>query len=94
MACGIGLLIQALGEFGRDDQIYDAIMKWHGANIESINYPLFRPTLRRFRRDARFMTVAKRFRLVDYWRKSGVWPDFCRDPDLPYDCKVEAAKLH
>jgi len=29
----------------------------------------------------------------DYWRKSGKWPDFCFDPKLPYDCKVEAAKL-
>ena len=22
-----------------------------------------------------------------------LWPDFCSEPDLPYDCKAEAAKL-
>jgi hypothetical protein len=31
--------------------------------------------------------------LLDYWRASGKWPDFCFEPDLPYDCKAEAAKL-
>ena len=39
------------------------------------------------------MPLAARFGLVDYWRTTGAWPDYCRDPDLPYDCKVEAAKL-
>lgn len=43
--------------------------------------------------DPRFMTVAKRLRLVDYWRTSGKWPDFCFGPGLPYDCEKEAAKL-
>lgn len=27
------------------------------------------------------------------WLKSGEWPDFCFEPDLPYNCKAEAAKL-
>jgi hypothetical protein len=39
------------------------------------------------------MTIAKRVGLVDYWRSSGRWPDFCSDPGLKYDCKAEAAKL-
>ena len=34
-----------------------------------------------------------RIGLVDYWRTTGKWPDFCSDPSLPYDCKAEAAKL-
>ena len=54
----------------------------------------FRPALRKFRQDPRFMAVAKRMGLVDYWQKSGNWPDFCfTDIDQPYDCKAEAAKL-
>jgi hypothetical protein len=39
------------------------------------------------------MQVAKRFKLVDYWQSTGKWPDFCFEPGLPYDCKVEAARL-
>ena len=54
---------------------------------------LFRPVLKPFRQEARFMQVAHRFGLADYWRKTGKWPDFCFEPDLPYDCKAEAAKL-
>jgi tetratricopeptide (TPR) repeat protein len=43
------------------------------------------------RRDPRFMALAARLGLVDYWRRSGVWPDFCAEPGLPYDCKAAAA---
>ncbi len=39
------------------------------------------------------MALAARIGLVDYWRSTGEWPDFCFDPRLPYDCKAEAAKL-
>lgn len=31
--------------------------------------------------------------LLRYWRTTGAWPDFCYQPDLPYVCKEEAAKL-
>jgi tetratricopeptide (TPR) repeat protein len=45
------------------------------------------------RHDPRFMAVAARFGLVDYWQRTGRWPDFCNEPGLPYDCRQEAAKL-
>lgn len=38
------------------------------------------------------MAVAKRIGLVEYWRSSNKWSNFCSEPKLPYDCKVEAAK--
>jgi hypothetical protein len=46
------------------------------------------------RRDRRFMQLAKRAGLTDYWRQTGRWPDFCAEPDLPYDCRAEAARQH
>jgi len=45
------------------------------------------------RRDPRFMKLAARIGLVDYWTTSGHWPDFCSEPGLPYDCRKEAARL-
>jgi hypothetical protein len=45
------------------------------------------------RRDPRFMGLAAKLGLVRYWRATGNWPDFCAEPGLPYDCKVEAARL-
>jgi DNA-binding winged helix-turn-helix (wHTH) protein/TolB-like protein len=43
-------------------------------------------------RDPRFIALAAKLGLVDYWRATGKWPDFCAEPGLPYDCKAEAAK--
>lgn len=51
---------------------------------------LFFPEMKAFRQDARFMPLAARLGLVDYWQKTGNWPDFCAEPDLPYDCAAVA----
>ena len=39
------------------------------------------------------MLLAKRIELLEYWQTSERWPDFCFEPDLPYDCKIEAEKV-
>lgn len=86
---------QAYGEFHREDDLYEMLS--HVPPSEDISLfsdVVFRPALHKFRQDPRFMIVANRIGLVDYWQKSGKWPDFCFvDPDQPYDCKAEAAKL-
>ena len=48
--------------------------------------------LRAFRRDRRFLLVYDDGNALDYWRAIGKWPDFCADPTLRYDCKVETEK--
>jgi hypothetical protein len=45
------------------------------------------------RRDPRFMPLMAKVGLVDFWRKTGKWPDFCEAADRPYDCRAVAAKL-
>jgi hypothetical protein len=52
----------------------------------------FYPPGASMRRDPRFMPLMARLGLIDYWRSTGKWPDFCSQPGLPYDCKAEAAK--
>jgi TolB-like protein/tetratricopeptide (TPR) repeat protein len=47
---------------------------------------LFATPTASMRRDPRFMPLVSRLGLVNYWRASGKWPDFCRDPALPYRC--------
>jgi hypothetical protein len=54
---------------------------------------MFYPSTASVRRDPRFMAVTQALKLNDYWASTGVWPDFCADPGLPYDCRAEAAKL-
>ena len=43
-------------------------------------------------RDRRFWPFVARLGLVDYWLDSNQWPDFCAEPDLPFDCKEQARK--
>lgn len=54
---------------------------------------LFLPPAAALRRDPRFMRLAQGLGLVAYWRATGLWPDFCSEPDLPYDCRAEAARV-
>jgi len=54
---------------------------------------LFRSSAAGMRRDPRFMPLAAKVGLVDYWEKSGKWPDFCAEPGLPYDCRAAAKAL-
>jgi tetratricopeptide (TPR) repeat protein len=54
---------------------------------------LFDPYAAAMRRDPRFMALANKFGLPQYWRNSGKWPDFCAEPRLPYNCQAEAAKM-
>ena len=87
-----GMSIQGLAEFNRTDELHEWIKRTPTEVIAGSSYIMFRPAFAAFRRDPRFMTVANRIGLVAYWRSSGKWPDYCNNPDLPYDCKTEAAK--
>lgn len=52
---------------------------------------LFYPEMKAFRRDPRFMPFVADRGLVRYWRETKQWPDFCAEPDLPYDCRTWTA---
>ncbi len=54
------------------------------------NRYLFDPTMQLVRADPRFMPLAARLGLVDYWLETDQWPDFCATEKLPYDCKQAA----
>jgi len=87
-------LAQVLGTFGREDELFPILLNWHYPDkVSYVVDALFRPSLRNVRRDPRMIAIAKRLGLLEYWRNSGNWPDFCFEPDLPYDCKTEANKL-
>jgi hypothetical protein len=90
----MSFVTQALGEFHKEEELYGIVLRhMSGRDVAVLSDIWFRPTLRTFRQDRRFMIIATRAGLVGYWRKSGKWPDFCSEPDLPYDCHAEAAKL-
>ncbi len=90
----IGRAIECLSAIGSLDAAFDLAARWdplaYGGDGPGI---FFFPPTAAMRRDPRFMPLAARLGLVDYWRAASKWPDFCSEPDLPYDCKVEAAKV-
>ena len=85
--------LQALGTFGRVDEAFAAMHSDEA--IDSLSGSpdtFFRVHMRAIYSDPRFMGVAQRLGLLHYWKMTGIWPDFCREPRLPYDCSKEAAK--
>lgn len=44
------------------------------------------------RQDRRFIALAVKYGFAAYWRSTGQWPDFCKAPDLAYDCRKEVDK--
>jgi DNA-binding winged helix-turn-helix (wHTH) protein/TolB-like protein len=58
--------------------------------VRASTAPLFQSVTQSMRRDPRFMLLAAKVGLVDYWVTTGKWPDFCSQPGLPYDCRAAA----
>lgn len=84
---------QALAEFGRKEELFNLLSIAPVAMVAGTSEVLFRPAFREIHRDPRFMQVAKRTGLLKYWRTTGRWPDFCSEPDLPYNCSAQAARI-
>jgi tetratricopeptide (TPR) repeat protein len=84
------MLLAALGEM--DDAFALARLRFID-DQHAGHEALFSPQARPMRADARFMPLMRDLGLLRHWRLSGRWPDFCRDPGLPYRCDAEARRL-
>ena len=86
--------LSAFTEIGRVDKAYELLTKPGAPALPTGQaYFFFRSYMAPFRADPRFMPLMKKLGLVDYWKESDEWPDFCNRADKPYDCRAEAAKL-
>ena len=85
--------IEAMSVLGFTDDAFAIATRYQTTTCGCAHSILFFTLTAPMRRDPRFMSLAARLGLVDYWRASGHWPDFCDEPGLPYDCRSTAAKL-
>jgi tetratricopeptide (TPR) repeat protein len=85
-------LVMAAAVLGRKDDAFAALAT-PGFVFNTETGFLFTPATEPLRRDPRFLSVAAKRGLVRYWKQRGVWPDFCSDQTLPYDCRKEAARV-
>lgn len=90
----LSMAIQGLAALGHvDDAFAIAEGNLNVARAQpDLSEVFFRPYMARFLASPRFMPLAARIGLVDIWRKTGLWPDYCSAAGAPYDCKAEAAK--
>jgi DNA-binding winged helix-turn-helix (wHTH) protein/TolB-like protein len=89
----IGNAIEALSVLGFTDDAFAVANRYDPSSCGCDHSILFFTLTAPMRRDPRFMQLAARIGLVDYWRSSGRWPDFCNEPGLPYDCRKAVAAL-
>jgi hypothetical protein len=85
--------IEAMSVLGFTDDAFAIATRYQITICGCAHSILFFTLTAPLRRDPRFMQLTARLGLVDYWRTSGHWPDFCSEPGLPYDCQETAAKL-
>jgi TolB-like protein len=86
---GADPVVAMYAQLGDIDAAFDAA----GKSGPGLAGRLFGPATAGMRADRRFMTLAARLGLVDYWQATGNWPDFCAAPNAPYDCKAAAARF-
>jgi hypothetical protein len=85
---GYSILGPAL--LGRADETFAALQAAPIRSLVDVGL-LTDVALAPLRRDPRFWREAARTGLITYWRKRGVWPDFCSAPGETFDCKAAAA---
>ena len=71
-----GYLAQWAAYFGDDALALEALRKAFGPS--GVSFLIWRPSLRNVRRLAGFKDLVRDLHLLDYWRASGHWSDFCR----------------
>jgi len=80
-----------LGAAGYETPVFDLLQDRLNVDDLYVRSALFRPALARLRADPRVMQLFDAGTQLDYWMATGHWPDFCADPELPYQCD-EAAR--
>jgi hypothetical protein len=87
--------VQNLVVLGRVDRAYWLLNDPRAfALVRDNTDVLFRSYMRTFLFDRRFMPLAERLGLIQFWLSSDLWPAFCYDKDVPYNCKAEARRQH
>jgi DNA-binding winged helix-turn-helix (wHTH) protein/tetratricopeptide (TPR) repeat protein/TolB-like protein len=81
--------ISALSEIGELDRAFLLAREYLGKPFAN-TWVFFSPPTEAMRADPRFIPLLAATGLVDFWTQTGQWPDFCYDPDLPYNCRESA----
>lgn len=86
-------IVEGMAQIGDEERAYAWMARAPVTGSHGKWSILFGPSSTSLRRDPRFFATMARLGLVAIWSERGQWPDFCSEPGLRYDCRVEAARL-
>lgn len=90
---GVDFAAPEMARFGDVDGAFELAMATT-ADVPVIDPEfLWEPESLPLRRDPRFVALAAKFHVADFWTATGIWPDFCAAPGWPYSCKTEVSLL-
>lgn len=78
---------------GYQDAAFELVKQRLAIDDLYIRGALYRRAFQSIREDPRVMAWFDVGTQLDYWLQTDHWPDFCREPSLPYDCREEARKF-
>jgi TolB-like protein len=86
---------QLLAVAGFQDAATDLVMQRiaKGDTLARESGILLRPAFSQARSDPRIMELFNITGHAQYWLETNHWPDYCENPDLPYDCESVAKTL-
>jgi TolB-like protein/DNA-binding winged helix-turn-helix (wHTH) protein/Tfp pilus assembly protein PilF len=84
---------QLLAAAGLNDAAFDLARERIALDDAFFRTVLFKPAFRAGRHDPRVMELFEATTQLDYWLQTGKWPDFCAEPELPYDCEEAARRF-
>jgi DNA-binding winged helix-turn-helix (wHTH) protein/TolB-like protein len=79
---------QLLGAAGLDDATFQLARERIARGDIWYRELLMMPAFRSLRSDPAVMELFAASGQLDYWLQTGHWPDYCADPELPYDCEA------
>ncbi len=85
----VAAVLATAGEIDAAMEVIEGYLAFPDVSTSSI----FMGPFEALRRDRRFMALVKDTGLIEYWRETGRWPDFCPAPGHTYDCAAEAARV-
>lgn len=90
-----GFAASHLAEFGDVNGAFKLAFAAPSELVDNAPDPefLWEPETIALRRDPRFIALAAKFHVADFWAATGQWPDFCSAANWPYSCKAEARRL-
>jgi len=75
-------MLAALGETKQAMEVANSVLDHQPLEA----WILFTPVTRNLRKDPGFVPLASRLGLMQYWRETGKWPDFCTDAATQSEC--------